>query len=144
MGSKQLDKAAVDAMSINKADLQTEFVTHSGHHGHYRFQLALAVEAVRVAEIEVEHLEATLFTEYEGQDSKAGPQTISRRVKADGRWLALQKRVAGFKAHRDELEAVVEALKVKKDMLVSLGAHLRAEGDPQVNDTPVSRRKGSL
>ncbi len=140
------------AVTIVPLEIQEDFQTLSGHVARWGARLAAATDEVRRADhdlkINVKRAELALETgEAQLQrDHRAAPPptmkvteaALEALVSTDPEYLRLRNQLIEVQADcgealidaqkkRDEISFVMEALDAKKDMLVSLGAHMRAE-----------------
>lgn len=136
------DPAVARAVSINPADLRREFIELSSIMAYWHAKLADAKDAVTRAKNDRdywrsseyararERLEHDEVLRAQADGTKAYRVTeaaVDKALDAEEEWLELQSRLADTELAVDKLRGVIEALKTKRDMLVSLGAHDRAE-----------------
>jgi len=100
---------------------------------HWNARFADAYEAFLEADLAFDKMESRLAVEHREEllamGSKATEAAVREAVQTDPRWS--QARMARIDAEVDKVRArgVVDAILAKKDMLISLGAHVRQEID---------------
>jgi hypothetical protein len=129
-----LEQEDRDAVAINPGMLRDEFVAFPGVLSDYGDRYAEAISEAAAKSEQLEDVEAEVYLELraEGGHTEA---TIKAKIRRDTRvrmarelWLAAEARKSRMR-HK-----VMDPLYAKKEMLISIGAHQRAElnGDPMV------------
>ena len=120
-----------DSTEINPVALQTEFVQLSGHLAYWTQQYAEAQTQAATAKAALEQLEAKISldhrTDREIKGMKATEALLSELVHTDDRWIKAKRAHILADGNRLKVSGIVDAIHAKKDMLVTLGAHMRAE-----------------
>lgn len=130
---------------INPEIIQEEFAQIPGNVARWAFRAAEAAEAHQRAEMEFEIGEADLKERHRnrlhGDGGKATIPQVDAATICDPEYRKLSEDVISAARAKADALAMVEALRAKRDMLISLGAHQRAEMDSHisVNERP-SRR----
>ena len=126
--------------------IQEEFVVVPTDLARWHSVVVLASDALKRAELDLETWEAEAADDVRVQAEKSGGKAPGVDV--------LKDKVRRKPRYRALVEAVIEASRVKRrarrrrrdrtkrDMLVSLGAHQRAEMGPKINEEPARRRRG--
>jgi hypothetical protein len=124
------------AVNIDPASLHREFAEFPGVLSHWGARYASAISEASAMAEELEDLEAEVYLELRARkDSGQTEQTIKANVRLDRRVRLKRSMLLAAEAKRVRYEKkVISALHAKREMLVSLGAHQRAElgGDPLV------------
>jgi hypothetical protein len=132
--------ALMDAVKIEPLALQEEFVRLPSDLAYWNARYADAQRTFLVRKLELDQLNARLRIELRERllvtESKVTESMVDSRVELDDRYG--NARLAMVEAEADKMHkyGAVDALRAKRDMLVSLGAHVRAEmqHDPQLRD----------
>lgn len=133
--------------AINELQLQSEFTRIAADIARWNELFAEATADYRLAEHQLETVESTLYLHYKGHADSLGQKVTEAALKAkvltDPQYQ--EASVALIQEERQMLKAkgVVGALITKRDMLISLGAHIRAElhGDPALRTTKQDKNK---
>lgn len=156
-----VEKFLDDCVRIHPELLQEEYVNIPAHLAYWgerharalRQVLALETELAR-AKDEQKERRAMLWVQLYDERAEKGEKTSEKvmenmvdahedmRLAREGVLLARQK-LDGAEAEKARLWSVCDALRTKKDMLVSLGAHVRAEmaHDPMIREHSATRRE---
>jgi hypothetical protein len=146
---------AAAALDLQGADIEVYYRRLPGEVSRWNLVVARAEEAVRRADeaergadlaldawVARRHLEVA-----EAGEKRPPEHVVHATVRADARYEAHRRAVIDARAvkseamrARDEAAAVLEGLRVKKDMIVSLGAHVRLEME---RDALIRRRDGA-
>lgn len=112
--------------------MQREFVEYPALLSHWGARYADAIEAAAAAKERLKDVEAEVYLLL--RDANAGTEaTIKAKVRGDKRVQAARAMAAAAEARETRFHhKVMTPLYAKKEMLISLGAHQRAEvgGDP--------------
>lgn len=130
-------KAVKDAVAIEPLAMQEEFVRIPGDLSHWNAQFSEALKRFLVAKAESEHLWARLWLEAREAlltDGKATEKLIEAKVNVTPEWQKAHINLVELEAEKTHIRGIVDAIEAKKEMLISLGAHIRSEmeGDPMV------------
>jgi hypothetical protein len=137
MGADEKLKAVRDAVKIEPLAMQEEFVRIPADLSYWNAQYADLLRRFLVAKAESEHLWARIWMETRETlliDGKATEKLIESKATCNPEWQKAHLALVELEAEKARVRGVVEAIEAKKEMLISLGAHLRAEmeGDPMV------------
>ena len=146
-----------ECTNINKENIEAEYTRVSADLAYWGFQKAKAYRDLGQAkvtleeeEFEVERVEAMLYARFREELKEPNSKeklvppseaTINSHVtqapelaKAKARYFEAKLAVADAQYHFDELYATTNAVEVKKEMLISIGADRRAElnSDPNL------------
>lgn len=144
---EDLLRAAID---IDENLITEEYQRLPGDLAYYNAQLAQATRAYLAAKRAVEKTEARLTLKY-GHSSEAhlkpegwkkpNDAIVDALVQEDEEMEVAAQLLIEAEAERARLIGVVEAVRAKREMIVSLGAHLRIElqGDPILREQAASR-----
>lgn len=131
-----------DALAIEPLQLQDEFVKLPSSMGYWNMQYARALHAHGVLKVELSKMEAerdTYWRETLGDDPSVGRVTekmVESAIKSDPLYLEAKQRLLDAEAARALIAGYCEAMRAKKDMLIQMGAHIRAEmeRDPSIRE----------
>ena len=122
-----------EILEIHEIELTKHFAEQASIFGHFSIQLAEADRLMGVAKMEVEQEYAEADAYYRDEHNEAEEKYTESSIKAE---ISLDKNyTAALDKQRDTahnvavLKSIVNALKMKADMLISMGAHLRQEYD---------------
>jgi len=120
--------------------IQKEYIMLPGQLAHRNAAFAVAYEDYLESDLEYDRITARLRIFYreviEAEGGKSTEGAIKDRVETDQRWINAKLNRIDAEVTMVQAKGKVEALRAKKDMLVSVGAHIRAElgGDPSLRD----------
>lgn len=125
----------VRAVQIDEDDIKGEYIRLPGELARWNTRYADAVRAMAQAEAKLERLEAEAFLLHKTTSEKldaaeAKKYTVDRinaLVRTDAAVCAAGDVLIEAQANKAWIAGVVDAIRAKREMLVSLGAHLRAE-----------------
>lgn len=132
---------------INPEDIQTEFERIPGQLAYFNAQYAGALNAHLVAEIDVKVTRARVYTAVrEAMIAKGGKPTeeyMKALIESNEDYIEQQYIASAAETKKNDLYGKLDAIRSKKEMLISLGAHLRAElgGDPLIREQAGARRR---
>lgn len=142
--SEELDAAEYARLSvaIEPLALQEEFVRLPADMAHWGARYAQAFRAWKLAALAEERVEAELHVEHRERmamanpDGKKGPtvDAVNSAVVNDQRYHDAHYRTIEAEVEKLRVQGTLEAVRAKREMLISLGAQLRAEmqSDPRV------------
>lgn len=120
-----------ELMEVDPNDLTNEFASQAALYAHYATLLADADEVLSNADISKDEEYSTADLEWRLEMAEAGEKVtegkITALVRSDETVVKAMAALVEAQHNRDTLRAVVRALEMRADMLVSLGAHLRHE-----------------
>ncbi len=142
------DEYLKQCVRINAEDMSTEFEEIPGELAYWNAQYARALQAHLTAEIDVKVTKARVYNALvEAAIASGGKKPtedyLKSQVDANEDYVEIQYTAAAAEAKKNELYGKLDAIRSKKEMLISLGAHLRAEmgGDPHIREQAGARRR---
>lgn len=144
--SDELDSYLRQCVKINPEDIQGEFVRIPADLAYWNSQYAAAMRRHLFSKIDTKVLRARLEPEIRAALIAAGAKLTESMVKAaidsDERVVEAERMEAEAEVAKNECFGYLDSIRSKKDMLISLGAQLRAEmeGDPLIREQARSRR----
>lgn len=149
--SDRLDELGVDqylaeCVQIEPLAIEEEFVRVPADLAYWNERYTRAVDAFHRAKIRVSKLEALLSIEHREAltaNGKATEKMIEAAVESDQRLLDARDSLVNAEVEKVRLAGYCEAVRTKRDMIISIGAHLRAEmgGDPSIRSQQAGARK---
>jgi hypothetical protein len=137
-----------ECVTILPEDIQTQFEEIPGQLAYWNAQYGKALRAHLNAEIDVKVTRARVYNQLiDGAIAAGGKKPTEEHLKAlveaNEDYIQMQYASADAEAKKNDLYGKLDAIRSKKEMLVSLGAHLRAEmgGDPLIRETAGARRR---
>ncbi len=129
------DSDVVNAVSINEDDIMAEYASVPHDLMVWGVRQANAAESVSAAKFALERVEAKLYfeqreilrAEYGTKRGEVTEAMINGKVRRDGEYEDARLDYIENEARYARTRAVCEALKAKRDMLISVGATQRAE-----------------
>lgn len=120
------------SIEIDTRDLQSEYARVSADIAHYSECLAEAYRSLNSAKLQKDVEEARLYLLHRnmGRDAQGKlptETTIQSRVRLEPTYLAASEVIIEAELQVKMLGGVCEAIRTKRDMLVSLGATVRTE-----------------
>lgn len=130
---KQMDALEVAATSIDRADLRGEYLRVASDYAAIGQRLAQATFDAEVASSEVKISEAqardALRAQWEAGGVKITETALTAAVPDHKIVRTARESAADAQAERVRLQTILEAVRMKRDMLVSLAADSRREID---------------
>lgn len=129
-----------ECTSVLPEALHEEFVRLPADLAYWNGQLAGAQHAFLSAKVELDILERELYLalreQYEASGVKATERMVEAAMAKSEVWKDAKRLVVTTEAEKLRLGGVLDAVHAKRDALISLGAHVRAEmvGDPRLRD----------
>lgn len=136
--TKEMESYLTECVSIDPLRLQEAFANIPAELAYWNEQYAEALRKQLHAKIEKDRLSAQIFfekrVELKESDIRPTEAVLKAAVESDARYNVARSEEADAHAEAIRLKGVAEAVRTKRDMLVSLGAHVRAEmdGDPHI------------
>jgi hypothetical protein len=129
-----------ECLELSPVAIQAEFARMAGDTAFWNEQYKKAYQTYWVKKVEFERLEAQLSLEVrttlEHADSKirVTEALIESTMKSSPVWIKDRLELVEADCERVKFLGILDSLRTKKDMLISLGAHLREEmaGDPML------------
>lgn len=130
------DKYLQQCVQIDPLNISNEFTRVAAELAYWNEKYAEALRMSLHAKIQRERMHASLYFEKRKQFEAAGTKVteagLEAAIEVDPRYANLRDEEADANGEYARLRGVSEAVKTKKDMLVSLGAQVRAEMDDPV------------
>ena len=135
---KTLPQSIQDAVSIDESQLSIEFANFSATYMFWLWNRAEMQTAVNLwsTKLDTEKAQAREVLKKEAEDLslKMTVDDLKEKIRLQPGVVHAQTQLNFAEAEEKRLAAVCEALRSKKDMLVSLGAHQRAAHELNLND----------
>jgi hypothetical protein len=133
------DQYLKDCTEILPEAIHEEYVRLSADLAHWNARYAGAVKDFLSAKVEADILERELYPVIRAQLEQAGKVTekmVDAALAQSEAWTEAQRLKASTEAEKLRLYGVLDSVRAKKDMIISLGAHLRSEmeGDPVLRE----------
>lgn len=134
-----------ECVQIEPMALEEEFVRIPADLAYWNNRYSDAYRLWLECKIESERVEADISTGIRRElannpKSRATVAEVEHLLKVDPAYVDARRREAAAESEKVRLYGVLDALRSKRDMLISLGAHMRAE---MAND-PLIRRQRAL
>lgn len=120
------ERGLSDMFEITPDNIEEEFRAISGNYAYYLAVAADANKAYLQAKAEFTRVESQLFLEIR-ETNKGTLDQIWAMVRTDPRYMEAKYAFIDAEISKDRTKGIAEAIRAKKDMLVSLGAFIRAE-----------------
>jgi hypothetical protein len=135
------DKYLNECVAIDEFALQAEYMRLPADYAYWNARYAEVYRFLLRSKMTRDQLQARLHKEYRARleaQRSSGRVTIAEvdaEVEADPEYLEAKVTEIEADAECKKLQGVMEALRTKREMLISLGAHIRAEmqRDPSVH-----------
>lgn len=133
----ELDTYLKDSVRIVPEAIQEEFVRLPADLALWNHRYAQAYQLFVTRKVDADRLEALLEIEHRERLTMAGKTTESQvkaAVETDSRMYDARRALIDAEVEKVRLNGVLDAVRSKRDMLISIGAHQRAEmqGDPSI------------
>ena len=137
-----IEQAERQAVSIDAVLIRQEYIDLPAHLAWWNTKYAAAFEDDLTAKLELETCEARLRIEWRERlredptVSKPTEAMIAERVSDDQRYITARLTYIDAESKKARCRGVVDAIQAKRDMLTSLGAHIREElrSNPALRD----------
>lgn len=132
--------------AIDPEQIDTEFMRLPGDLAYFGQRFAEASEILNELELKLEVYEARTGMMIREAKSLVGERvtndTVAAKMKATPDWQALREKIIEAAATKLRAKIDLDAMIAKKDMLISLGAYMRAQanGDPSIR-LPTGKHK---
>lgn len=146
-----VDEFLKDCVTIEPMALEEEFVRLPADLAYWNERYSMANRTFLRAKIDRERTEARLTIQLREELAKTMPEgkkptvdAVGAAVKDHADMNAARNAEIDAEIEKARLYGVLDAVRAKKDMLVSIGAHHRAEmaGDPRIREEARSHREG--
>ncbi len=127
-----------DAVKIEPLALEEEFVRLPADLAYWNNLYAQGLRRFLIAKARIKHVKAQLYIEIREVAAEAGAKTtessIEAAIETHEKYREASDELIAAEVNKSKVGGAVDAVVAKKDMLVSLGAHIRAEmgGSPSV------------
>ena len=124
--------------TINPEQIDMEFMRLPGDLAYLGKCYAEASEILRELELKLEVYEARTGMAIREAKTMLGERvtndTVASKMKSSADWQALREQIIEAEANKLRAKIDLDAMIAKKDMLISLGAYMRAQasGDPSI------------
>lgn len=135
-----------ECVRIAPEALEEEFVRLPADLAYWNGQYADATREHLVAKLDLDRLYARLVIEHRERlantNNKVTESMVESAVSNDDNYAAGRLRLIETEVDKVRLQGVVDAVRSKRDMIISIGAHIRAEmaGDPHLREEARGRR----
>lgn len=139
----EFDQQVDELLGVDEANINTHYAKIASELGYWGRMYASVYREWRLAKLQKQRLEAALKqgkrAELEMARGKVTIDQVEAAVVADPQMQECENAEVEAEFEKLNVGAVVDALSAKKEMLISLGAHMRAEmgGDPSIRQTAV-------
>lgn len=133
-----VDDFLLDCVQIEPEALQEEFIRIPADLAYWNAKYTTAYKALTFAKIAMERTAARITLEIRAVHADDKPKITEGFVEAKllnmMAYQTMQEAHAEAEVEKVRLHGVLEAIRAKRDMIISIGAHVRAEmgGDPVV------------
>lgn len=137
-----------ESIDINEARLNDEFIKMPAAIAYWANEHANKVADYQHAKLNKDQTYARLFTKYHAKllDEKERPteKKVDAAIELDHEMYQAQVALLTAEREKNHVAGIMEAVRTKRDMLVSLGANYRAElqGDPSLRALAQNQRIG--
>lgn len=122
----ELPEDLVEIMEVDEDNLTHEFAVFTAIYARWLYARAHHQGRLLRAKQKLETKSAEARFQYREVEPKITVDDMKARIALDPEVSRVARDVAILEAQDDEIKAVIEALRAKKDMLISLGAQQRA------------------
>jgi hypothetical protein len=129
-----------ESTGVDPLQLQPEYVRLSSDLAAWNARYADALDSYLEADMALDTTEARLYIEWRerllDEGSKSTESVLKARVGTDPRYTAARLAMINAEVQKVRVQGVVRAIEAKKEMLISLGAHVRKEmeGNPKIRE----------
>jgi hypothetical protein len=147
----EVEDYLADSVQIEPMALQEEYVRIAPDIAYWNARYSKALEMFLRSKIDLDTTEARQYIAHRERMLNAGAKVTKAQIEAavttDQQVIEARMLLVAAEVEKNRLNGVCEAVRTKRDMLVSLGAHVRAEmqGDPSLRteSADVRRRQGN-
>ena len=125
-GGTQICDLGAD-VEINAEDLSTEYSKQASLQAWWGTLLENSQHALRRAESEFDTFVADTSTTIRSRPDKMTEGKVDNALKSDPTWAVRKRQLDDLRHQSELLKVAVKAVEAKGSMLISLGAHKRAE-----------------
>jgi len=139
------DEFLEDVVNIDPLNIDEHFRKVPAELAYYNQQYADAVEAYLKAKAECERTHARVYIETSSETDEKGKKptvaAIEASIQMNDDYHIAKLNMLNAEAEKARLRGKVDVVSAKKEMLISLGAHIRVEmSDPMVRAQAANRR----
>lgn len=141
---KSVEELINSMVRLNESNLEKEMIQHSGNFAWLCTMLAKARKKYDQKKFELDVLESELGKEYRdiiGRSGKVTEKAVAECIVLDERWQEKKKEMMDAKEEVEVIDALVEAMRHKKDMIVSLCLLLKEQIKTGMIDS-VNKKEG--
>ena len=146
-----VDAFLAECVKIEPLAIEEEYVRMPADLAYWNERYALALEDMQRAKLRSDKLEAFLKIEHRerlvqesksNKDIKVTESTVEAAVDNDERMAQAREDLLMAEVQKVRIAGTCEAVRTKRDMLISMGAHIRAEmqGDPSIRSAQAGAR----
>jgi hypothetical protein len=142
----EVEKFLKDSVDVEPTLLQEEFIRLPADVAYWNERYAGKLKAHLATKVEVDHLHARLYIEIretmEAEGKKATESAVEAKIETSPVYHQMRLTLVGLEAEVAHLKGVLEAVRTKREMVISLGAQLRQElqHDPVIRDQLRAKR----
>ncbi len=144
MAKKKIEEDQPDDMfEIDPLDVNDSFIKLPAQVARANAQHADAYRTFLVAKRNVDHTFATVYlAKRDAAEGKTTEAYLKSLIETDEDYCAAVEQLTNADARLKRLNGVCDALRTKRDALISVGANMRAEmqGDPSIREQHRTRR----
>lgn len=145
----EVDDYLYESVNTDPLKLDDEFVRLPADLAYWHGQASNALREYQIAKIDTKRLEARLSIEHRerqlAEGKKPTESTVSAAVETDDEMYEARKSLVTLESDYERIRGVVDAVRAKKDMVVSIGHQIRAElSDPIVRAAYADKRLNTL
>ncbi len=134
LGDLEVEKALVDAITMNSLDptsIQEHFQRVPADIAYWNEQLSVATNRYLDAKLERERAHARVFLDEkqkaEAAKTRATEKYLEAVISVNEEYIEAKEAENLWESKKLRYRGIVDALAAKRDMLISLGAHIRLE-----------------
>lgn len=145
LGDVEVTEYLKECVTIEPMALEEEFVRVASDLAYWGAKWADAQKAAALTKLTRNEVEAALDAEHRAEAAQNGEKVtekvIASRVASDDRMKAVEVALIEAEAAASRARAFADAVRAKKDMVVSLGSQVRAEmqADPSIRNQMTGR-----
>lgn len=141
----EIDDYLKQCIELEPEVITEEFSRISADYAYWNERYATANNVLLNAEFEEEKASARGYLKYKEQgDAKKVPteEAVKSAIRLDPHYGEARMALIGAQHERDHLKGILETLRTKREMLISVGAHLRQEekGDLHMSEKRALQR----
>jgi hypothetical protein len=134
--AKQMAEYRRQCVTVNDTDISGEFARLSGDQDYWNNRFARAYESHAKTKLARERTEALVQLEVRRKLKDEGEKVVEKlveaRVRTDERVKSMEDAELDADVMLVKVKGVCEAIKTKREMIISLGAHIRDDKKPDM------------